>query len=520
MREQRVDGDLVALHDAEDAGRQARLGEQLGHEQRGRRVLLARLEDERVAARERERVHPHRDHRREVERRDPGDDAERLAVARRVDARGDLLRALALHQLRDPAGELDDLQAALHLAARVVEGLAVLARDDAGEVVAARGEQLAVGEHDGRALGERGGAPAGERRARRAGGAVDVGGGGERDPPRDLAGRGVVDVAEALGRRVGRTVDPVADGLEVRGSERHDPQGTRVALARWRRLPRMCRLFARVAAQPYPATFGLLEAPDSVEAQSRREPDGYGIGSFDRHGAPHVIRRAKAAYQDRAFPQEAHELRSRIFVAHIRFATNGANLERNTHPFIQHGRIFAHNGVVHGLDELEARLRPEYRALVAGETDSERVFALITQEIDDHGGDVTAGIVAATTWIAATLPLYAVNLLLATADELWALRYPETHDLLWLDEREEPATEHRDRRRRLRFGVDVPAPGIAVASEAMTPGDAWTPLRSGELLHVAADLTPTVTTVLPDAPAKPLTLADLDVHAAAAQQEK
>ncbi len=127
-----------------------------------------------------------------------------------------------------------------------------------------------------------------------------------------------------------------------------------------------------------------------------------------------------------------------IFVAHIRFATNGEDLERNTHPFVQHDRIFAHNGVVHGLDELEARLRPEYRSLVAGETDSERVFALVTQEIDDHGGDVTAGLVAATTWIAAELPLYAVNILLATPDGLWALRYPDTHDLLWLDERERP----------------------------------------------------------------------------------
>jgi predicted glutamine amidotransferase len=281
----------------------------------------------------------------------------------------------------------------------------------------------------------------------------------------------------------------------------------------------MCRLFARVAAKPYPATFGLLEAPDSLEAQSRKEPDGYGIGTFDKEGAPHVIRRAKAAYQDRAFRQEAHELRSRIFVAHVRFATNGANLERNTHPFVQKRRIFAHNGVVHGLDQLEARLRPEYAAAIAGETDSERVFALITQEIDDHGGDVTAGIVAATTWIAATLPLYAVNILLATDRELWALRYPDTHDLLWIDEREGAVAEHRDRRRRLRFGVDIPVPGIAVASEAMTEGN-WTPLASGELLHVAGDLTPTVTTILAEPPAHPLTLEDLGIHAAAAQNEK
>jgi predicted glutamine amidotransferase len=282
----------------------------------------------------------------------------------------------------------------------------------------------------------------------------------------------------------------------------------------------MCRLFARASLEPYPATFGLLEAPDSVEAQSRKEPDGYGIGWFDKQGAPHTIRRAKAAYEDRAFPQEAHELRSRMFVAHIRFATNGANLERNTHPFIERGRIFAHNGVVHGLDELEARLRPEYRRAVAGDTDSERVFALITQEIDDQGGDVTGGLVEAVTWIAATLPLYAVNLLLATATDLWALRYPETHDLLWLDDREATVTEQHDRRRRLRFGVDTPAPAIGVASEAMGIGYPWTPLAAGELLHVAPDLTPTVTTVLSQSPAHPLTLADLHGHAAAAQQEK
>ena len=51
-------------------------------------------------------------------------------------------------------------------------------------------------------------------------------------------------------------------------------------------------------------------------------------------------------------------------------------------------------------------------------------------------------------------------------------------------------------------------------------GYTWTPLQSGELLHVAPDLTPTVTTVLPDPPAHALTLDDLHGHAAAAQTER
>ena len=46
----------------------------------------------------------------------------------------------------------------------------------------------------------------------------------------------------------------------------------------------------------------------------------------------------------------------------------------------------------------------EYRDLVLGETDSEHYFALITQQIDAHGGDVGAGIAAAAGWIAARLP--------------------------------------------------------------------------------------------------------------------
>ena len=49
MLEDRVDGDLVAMDDIEDAVRHAGLGEELGQEVRGRRILLRRLEDECVA---------------------------------------------------------------------------------------------------------------------------------------------------------------------------------------------------------------------------------------------------------------------------------------------------------------------------------------------------------------------------------------------------------------------------------------------------------------------------------------
>ncbi len=50
--------------------------------------------------------------------------------------------------------------------------------------------------------------------------------------------------------------------------------------------PEVCRLFGMSAgARRARATFWLLGAPDSLEAQSHREPDGTGLGWFDERDA-------------------------------------------------------------------------------------------------------------------------------------------------------------------------------------------------------------------------------------------
>jgi predicted glutamine amidotransferase len=171
-------------------------------------------------------------------------------------------------------------------------------------------------------------------------------------------------------------------------------------------------------SEPARATFWLLDAPDSLSVQSHREPDGTGLGWFDERGAPHVSKQAHAAYGDRRFAREAREVSSTAVIAHIRFASTGALELRNTHPFEQDGRLFAHNGVIEDLPALEAHLGDELR-LVKGDTDSERFFALITREIAANAGDVQAGVTAACNWVAENLPLFAINFVLAAGDGLW-----------------------------------------------------------------------------------------------------
>jgi hypothetical protein len=72
--------------------------------------------------------------------------------------------------------------------------------------------------------------------------------------------------------------------------------------------------------------------------------------------------------------------------------------------------------VVQDLDKLEQELGPD-RELVGGDTDSERLFALITRDIERAGDDVGAGIRAAARWVADQLPLYAC----ACGRRLWPI---------------------------------------------------------------------------------------------------
>lgn len=284
----------------------------------------------------------------------------------------------------------------------------------------------------------------------------------------------------------------------------------------------MCRLFGlHAGTDAVTATFWLLDAPDNLAEQSRRNPDGTGIGAFDANGVPHLYKEPIAAWQDAEFSTEANELTGTTFVAHVRYATTGARDVANTHPFLQDGRIFAHNGVLRGLDTIEERLREIGTAdLVGGQTDSERIFALITGCVRARDGDVGAGLRDAVGWLAANVPIYALNILLATATDMWALRYPETHELYLLDRRDGSAPVGLDlqtSRIRAHSAQLRGRPAVVFASEPMDADPRWRLIAPGELVHVDAALRITTELAFPDAPARQLRREDLTAAAQEAQ---
>jgi len=313
----------------------------------------------------------------------------------------------------------------------------------------------------------------------------------------------------------------------------------------------MCRLFGMTSGtRPVGATFWLLDAPDSLSVQSRRNVDGSGIGYFDQAGQSILDKQPEPAFSDEEFIREAKQAVSTTFVAHVRWATAGSRTVRNTHPFAMRGRVMAHNGGFGELARLDYQLGT-YRKLVLGDTDSERYFALITQQIDACGGDVGAGITAAARWIGERLPVSSLNVILATPGELWALRYPGQHALHVIERPagdsipagpdgaasphgsaspDRSASPHGsaspDRSaspdgrpgaagqaaspglhvRSSTSSVHAPAlrsvPAVVVASEELDGERGWRMLGDGELIHVRPDLSVESAVVIPGPPAR------------------
>jgi predicted glutamine amidotransferase len=275
----------------------------------------------------------------------------------------------------------------------------------------------------------------------------------------------------------------------------------------------MCRLFGMSGGwNAVQATFWLLDAPDSLLLQSEAQPDGVGLGTFDADGVPSIYRKPVPALRSQTFIASAHEVRSRTFVSHIRHATAAQPTLENTHPFEQQGRLFAHNGVLGDLPGLRERLG-DYTDLIQGGTDSEHYFAMITKCIDECEGDVGAGITAAANRIAAEIPLYSLNMVLTTATDVWALRYPDTNDL-WILERSignlDPGRGFDERSlsgiMRVQSAELSVVPAAVIASEPLDESPRWRMLDSGELIHIDPELRVSSTIAVSRPPAQMIDL--------------
>jgi len=145
----------------------------------------------------------------------------------------------------------------------------------------------------------------------------------------------------------------------------------------------MCELFGMSSAMPTVLRCELdLFAREGGERHRNR--DGWGI-AFAEDRDTHLFREAAPAAESAlARMVVEREIPSRTILAHVRRATRGHDVIANTHPFTRarHGRVhhFAHNGTLHGIEELEGA--PALIEQRVGDTDSELAFLLLLDALD------------------------------------------------------------------------------------------------------------------------------------------
>ena len=192
---QGVDHVFAAVNHVQHASRDARLQGQAHEFFRHQRILLRWLQHEGIAAGNRHREHPQRDHGGEVERGNAGAHAQRLHHAVGIDATGHVLRVFTHLQGADIGSMLDHFQAAEHVAFRVEQGLALFHRQGGSQVGHVFADQLLQFEENARACADRRLAPGLEGALGGGDGGIDFVGRGKRHTRQHFLRGRIDDVA-------------------------------------------------------------------------------------------------------------------------------------------------------------------------------------------------------------------------------------------------------------------------------------------------------------------------------------
>jgi len=155
----------------------------------------------------------------------------------------------------------------------------------------------------------------------------------------------------------------------------------------------MCRLAAYLGPE-IPLDSFLLAPPHSLVEQAwnpqelvyaKLNADGFGVGWYADDDAPAVYTSTTPIWSDTNLPHLARSLNKGLWLANVRSATQGMTVNQaNTQPFYDDNLLFLHNGFMR---DFQVTLRPvlheflasEIQSGIAGNTDSEYLFAIIRQ---------------------------------------------------------------------------------------------------------------------------------------------
>lgn len=246
----------------------------------------------------------------------------------------------------------------------------------------------------------------------------------------------------------------------------------------------MCRIVGYLGE---PVTLGalLVSPPHSLrqQAKSPRElppgvigSDGFGVGWFaDGVASPARYRSVLPIWTDENVDTMAEHVRSRVIVASSRTASPRMPLALpNTPPFVAGAALLVHNGAVErfeeaALDHVRAELSSAGRAAIVGNTDSEYLTKLLSEQ---PSGSLFQRVVSLLGQVRRSVEVARtsaqLNLIVAEANELVAVRHALAANAPSLYVRHD-------------------ARAFTAASEPLSQGPEWRALAPGDVIRVTTD---------------------------------
>lgn len=229
----------------------------------------------------------------------------------------------------------------------------------------------------------------------------------------------------------------------------------------------------------------LVKAPCSLltQAEIGSQGDGWGIGYYDKNRLK-VIKSPKPAYEERdVFLNACNSIRTNLFIAHVRKASNPRGLPRdkligleNTQPFYYGNFLFAHNGSIRALNVVDKL--GEYRKLMKGVNDSEIFFVLLLKYWSLYGSNIVKVIKSVEEDLQDSCeegknPYSSLNAIFSDGKRLYAInRYIEGKDLSSICYKD---SEY------FRMVYQYNESNIVIASEKLDK-NRWHSLSNGEVL--------------------------------------
>ena len=199
----------------------------------------------------------------------------------------------------------------------------------------------------------------------------------------------------------------------------------------------MCRWTAWIGAPIFvedlvtvPSHSLIHQSQSANECKSPINGDGFGLAWYDQRPEPGIFRDILPAWSDANLKSLAAQVRSGLFMAHVRASTGSAISRNNCHPFAAGKWSFMHNGQIGGFEEFrgiaDMQLSNDVYRFRKGATDSELLFLLALTEglsEDPVGAFQRAlGTLHALSLKFGHAPHVRVGAAFSNGEELWALR--------------------------------------------------------------------------------------------------